>query len=288
MANKKITELTELIAAGDNDVLPIVDLVAVETKKIKVSGLKSSLNLQRSDVGLSNVDNTSDINKPISSQTQVALNAKANSTDVYTKIESNANFEPKNSNIQSHILSTSNPHGVTKSQIGLANVPDVNATQRSNHTGTQTASTISDLNDAINSLINQGANIQITYNGVSLSIAAKYKTVRERSVYGLISTGSNNIVTLLIPTAGVITQVKAFCKSAPIGSDLVIDILKNGASIFPTAGDRLTIQSTLQNSTVGSFAANLSVNDTLDIDVVSVGSGFAGDTLNIVLEVEHG
>ncbi len=288
MANKKITELTELIAAGDNDVLPIVDLVAVETKKIKVSGLKASLNLQRSDVGLSSVDNTSDINKPISTSTQTALNTKANSSDVYTKLESDAHFEPKNSNIQSHISSNSNPHGVTKSQIGLSNVPDVDATQRSNHTGTQAASTISDFNDAINSLINQGANIEITYNGTSLSIASKYKTIRERSVYGLISTGSNNIVTLLIPSAGVITQIKAFCKSAPTGSDLVIDILKNGVSIFPTAGDRLTIQDGLQNSIVGSFTDSLSANDILDIDVVSVGSGFAGDTLNIVLEVEHG
>jgi hypothetical protein len=33
MVNKKITELTELIAAGQNDVLAVVDLVAVETKK---------------------------------------------------------------------------------------------------------------------------------------------------------------------------------------------------------------------------------------------------------------
>ena len=38
-------------------------------------------------VGLSNVDNTSDANKPISTLTQTALNAKANSVDVYTKTQ---------------------------------------------------------------------------------------------------------------------------------------------------------------------------------------------------------
>lgn len=37
-----------------------------------------------------------------------------------------------------------NPHGTTKSDVGLSNVPNTDATQRSNHTGTQTASTISD------------------------------------------------------------------------------------------------------------------------------------------------
>jgi hypothetical protein len=34
-------------------------------------------------------------------------------------------YEPANSNIQNHISSTSNPHGVTKSQVGLSNVDDV-------------------------------------------------------------------------------------------------------------------------------------------------------------------
>jgi Pectate lyase superfamily protein len=37
---------------------------------------------------------------------------------------------------------------VTKSDVGLGNVPNVDATNRSNHTGTQTASTISDFNTA--------------------------------------------------------------------------------------------------------------------------------------------
>lgn len=40
----------------------------------------SSVTLTKSDVGLGNVDNTSDDNKPISSATQAALNAKANSS----------------------------------------------------------------------------------------------------------------------------------------------------------------------------------------------------------------
>ena len=42
-------------------------------------------NATKSQVGLGNVDNTSDVNKPISSATQTALNAKANSADVPLK-----------------------------------------------------------------------------------------------------------------------------------------------------------------------------------------------------------
>jgi len=44
----------------------------------------SSVTLTKSDVGLSNVDNTSDANKPISTATQTALNAKANSSVTIT------------------------------------------------------------------------------------------------------------------------------------------------------------------------------------------------------------
>ena len=41
-----------------------------------------------------------------------------NITDAYTKTESDNTFESKNANIQSHISSTANPHGVTAAQVG--------------------------------------------------------------------------------------------------------------------------------------------------------------------------
>lgn len=41
----------------------------------------------KADIGLGNVDNTSDADKPVSNATQQALNLKANSSDVYTKTE---------------------------------------------------------------------------------------------------------------------------------------------------------------------------------------------------------
>ena len=41
----------------------------------------------RADIGLGNVDNTSDADKPVSNATQQALNLKANASDVYTKTE---------------------------------------------------------------------------------------------------------------------------------------------------------------------------------------------------------
>ena len=50
----------------------------VTSEVVATSQLKSDMGLTKSDVGLANVDNTSDANKPVSTATQTALNAKAN------------------------------------------------------------------------------------------------------------------------------------------------------------------------------------------------------------------
>jgi hypothetical protein len=70
MADQKISQLTTIVTVDTaSDLFPIVDTSAAETKKITPSALKTAL-------ALNNVDNTSDANKPVSSATQSALNAK--------------------------------------------------------------------------------------------------------------------------------------------------------------------------------------------------------------------
>ena len=59
----------------------------------------------KAQLGLGNVDNTSDSDKPISTATQKALDEKAEKTE-----------------LSRHIADKSNPHGVTKAQVGLENV----------------------------------------------------------------------------------------------------------------------------------------------------------------------
>ena len=49
----------------------------------------------RADIGLGNVDNTSDANKPVSTAQQQALNLKANASDVYTKTETDGLLNDK-------------------------------------------------------------------------------------------------------------------------------------------------------------------------------------------------
>ena len=58
---------------------------AVPTSRtVNGHALSANVTVTASDVGLGNVNNTSDLNKPISTATQTALNAKVNKTDIAT------------------------------------------------------------------------------------------------------------------------------------------------------------------------------------------------------------
>jgi hypothetical protein len=70
MADQKISQLTTIVTVDTAaDLFPIVDTSAAETKKITPTALKTAL-------ALNNVDNTTDANKPVSTATQTALDAK--------------------------------------------------------------------------------------------------------------------------------------------------------------------------------------------------------------------
>ena len=96
MADKKITELVQISTIASDDVFPIVDISDNTTKKIDITQIKAqspvqSVNsnigvvvLTKTDIGLSNVDNTSDANKPVSTATQTALDGKVDENATIT------------------------------------------------------------------------------------------------------------------------------------------------------------------------------------------------------------
>lgn len=64
-------------------------------------------NVTKNQVGLSKVDNTADKDKPVSTAQSTAISSAKNEVQ---------------SNLDTHISDTSNPHNVTKDQVGLGNV----------------------------------------------------------------------------------------------------------------------------------------------------------------------
>ena len=110
-AAKIITELATKEAAD----------VAIQAHLSNVSNPHS---VTQTQVGLSNVDNTSDLAKPISTATQSALDLK----------------EAANVNIQAHIGTvTGNPHSVTKAEVGLSNADNTSDADKPVSTAQQTA-----------------------------------------------------------------------------------------------------------------------------------------------------
>ncbi len=65
----------------------ITDYALVSSLTSHTSNVNNPHKVTKAQVGLGNVNNTSDLNKPISTATQTALDLKANKADVYTKTE---------------------------------------------------------------------------------------------------------------------------------------------------------------------------------------------------------
>lgn len=93
-----------------------------------VAGKTGVVTLVKADVGLANVDNTSDASKPISAATQTALDAKQDAATAATDAE-----------LTAHTGRTDNPHSVTKTQVGLGNVDNTSDANKPISTATQTA-----------------------------------------------------------------------------------------------------------------------------------------------------
>ena len=140
-----------------------------------VAGKTGVVTLVKSDVGLGNVDNTSDANKPISTATATALSGKeatiaAGTTSqfwrgdktwsdfattaravVLTGLTTATNavitasdtilvaFGKLQAQITGHTGNTSNPHSVTKAQVGLSNVDNTSDVDKPLSTATTTA-----------------------------------------------------------------------------------------------------------------------------------------------------
>lgn len=90
----------------------------------------------KAQVGLSNVDNTSDVNKPVSTAQAAAI----------SQVEAIAN--DAQSAITTHVANTSNPHQVTKAQVGLGNVDNIADASQQVHGQRQVSSDLNSYTDS--------------------------------------------------------------------------------------------------------------------------------------------
>jgi hypothetical protein len=101
------TERTKIAAttgtnSGDQDLSGLTP----KTTKVNGHALSGDVTVTKADVGLGNVDNTSDLAKPISTATQDALNTKPNLTDVQAAFDAKANSADVSSALATKVSKT--------------------------------------------------------------------------------------------------------------------------------------------------------------------------------------
>jgi hypothetical protein len=128
-------------------------------------------------------------------------------------------IEDLNNNLTSHVNDVANPHAVTKAQVGLGNVPNIDATQRANHTGTQLSSTISDFAATVRATV---------LTGISFATSAKI-------------TAADTILAAFGKTQAQLTLLDAKAHISYTGGTTDLVLTQNVWSSFPMTGATLEV-----------------------------------------------
>ena len=155
-----------------------INIKTVEGQNILGAG---NIDITKTDVGLGNVDNTSDLNKPISTATQAALNAKQNTitnSDSITQGTTNLFLTTAERTKLTNTSGTNTGDNATNSQYsGLVS----NAT----HTGDATGNvglTVVGINNTILSTLGTGILKNTTGTGVpSIAVAADFPILNQNT-----------------------------------------------------------------------------------------------------------
>jgi hypothetical protein len=100
-------------------------------------------------------------------------------------------------------------------------------------------------------------------------------------VPGTLFVGTKVTVPLPVGAASTILEAHARVQTAPSGAAIIVDVNRNGNSIW-TAAQRLTIPAGQTKATTNVFTVtSLSVDDELSLDIDQVGSTVAGADLAV-------
>ena len=145
----------------------------------------------------------------LSNQTDLnsALSGKSSTSHTHT-----GTYEPANANIQTHIGTTGNPHGVTKSDVGLSNVDNTSDANKPISTATQTAlngksdTSHNHTTISISTSYVQSGTTSITYSQDAVYYATCATAGTTWAITGLPSSGTVASWTVELTNGGLFTQ----------------------------------------------------------------------------------
>ena len=96
-----------------------------------------------------------------------------------------------------------------------------------------------------------------------------------------------DLMSIIAPLGLTITGIRANVTAAPTGADLIIDINKNGTTLYTTQGNRPTILATETSETATlPDITSISLGDIISVDIDQIGSTVAGENLSVLLICE--
>ncbi len=88
--------------------------------------------------------------------------------------------------------------------------------------------------------------------------------------------------------AGTITDVRAYLTTAPTGATFIVDVMKNGVTLFTTSANRPTIAiSGAASSTTLPDIVSVAVGDRIRVDIIQIGSTIAGSNLYVGVTIRQ-
>jgi hypothetical protein len=116
------------------------------------------------------------------------------------------------------------------------------------------------------------------------NITQVLKPTFEVAVGGTLTTGTSKTAAIIVPQAMTIIKVYAYVKTPSSGQAIIVDINKNGSTIWSNQANRVEIAAAGQTGSQTSFnTISLSEGDILTFDIDQVGSGTAGADITIAV-----
>ncbi len=121
--------------------------------------------------------------------------------------------------------------------------------------------------------------------GVEQPIGANFTRVLGFGVPGVLATGTV-AVRLHAPGSGTIINVTAAVTVAPTGAALIVDIHKNGTTVFTSQGDRPTIAAAAtEDLTAVPAVTTFALDDVFTLDIDQIGVTVPGS--NLLVQIRY-